>query len=230
MINKFKDTIVVSIGGSLLVPDGIDINFINKLKEIITSLVEDNYQVALVIGGGKTARKYQDVASRFSNVKHIDLDWIGIKAIRLNCELILRIFSDLNIHKNVIESWDEAKNIKENIIVIGAFEPGCSSDKDAVELSIILNGKSVINLSNISHVYDSDPNKNTNAKKIYNISWDDYLGLIPDKWSPGLSSPFDPIASRKAKDNGISVIVIGASLENFKNYLNSSNFEGTTIS
>lgn len=230
MTTNFRETIVISIGGSLLVPESIDSDFIKKLKEIIKSLVEDNYQVALVVGGGKTARIYQAAARNFDNVTNTDLDWIGIKSIRLNCELMLRIFSDLSVHNNVIEKWEDASEIKESVIIIGAWEPGCSSDKDAVELAGVLNGKSIVNFSNITHVYDSDPNKNPDAKKLEKLSWDDYIKIIPDEWTPGLSSPFDPVASRLAKQKNIEVVVIGASLENLENYLNGREFEGTTLS
>ncbi len=230
MTTNFKKTIVISVGGSLLVPDEIDFRFIKELKWILKSIIENDYRVVLVIGGGKTARRYQSAARKFDNVTNTDLDWIGIKSIRLNCELMLRIFSDLDVHNKVIEKWEDAKDIENSVIIVGALEPGCSSDKDAVELVKVLDGDSLINFSNITHVYDSDPSKNPDAKKIEKLTWDEYLELIPEEWTPGLSSPFDPIASRFARENDIKVVVIGASLKNLENYLNSKEFEGTTIS
>ena len=226
---SFKKTIVIAVGGSLLVPEFIDVQFIKQLKSIIKDLINQNHQIALVIGGGKTARIYQSAARDLGVEKSTDLDWIGIKSIRLNCELLLRAFSDLDVHKKVIEKWEEAKGIQEHLIIVGAWEPGCSSDTDAIELARVLGSKQVINFSNISHVYSEDPRKNPDAEKYEKLSWKEYQNLIPNAWVPGLSAPFDPVASRLAEKYGMRVVVLGASLENLKNYLDAKYFEGTIV-
>ncbi len=229
-MKNFKDTIVIAIGGSLLVPENIDIQFLKQLKEMVKALIEQNYQIALVVGGGKTCRIYQNVAREFDNVQDVDLDWIGIKTIRLNAELLLRAFSDLDIHDNVIEDWRDAQGITESLIIVGAWKPGCSSDTDAIELAHVLGSKKVINFSNISHVYSEDPRKNPHAEKFKKLSWEEYKNLIPKDWVPGLSAPFDPVASTKAQEYGMGVAILGASLENLEHYLNGEAFEGTVIS
>jgi uridylate kinase len=82
----------------------------------------------------------------------------------------------------------------------------------------------------MDYVYDSDPKKNINAKKITEIGWQDYRKLIPETWNPGLSSPFDPIASQKAQELGLEVIVMnGRPIDNLTNFLNNKNFKGTVI-
>ena len=229
-MKDFKDTIVIAMGGSLLVPENIDIQFLKQLKEMMRALIEQDYQIALVVGGGKTCRIYQNVAREFENVQNVDLDWIGIKTIRLNAELLLRAFSDLDIYEDVIEKWEDAEGIQNHLIIVGAWEPGCSSDTDAIELAHVLGSKKVVNFSNISHVYSEDPRKNPEAEKFEKLSWEEYKNLIPKDWVPGLSAPFDPVASTKAQEYGISVAILGASLENLENYLNGKTFEGTTIS
>ncbi len=229
-MKDFKDTIVIAMGGSLLVPENIDIQFLKQLKEMMRALIEQDYQIALVVGGGKTCRIYQDVAREFENVQNVDLDWIGIKTIRLNAELLLRAFSDLDIYEDVIEKWEDAEGIQNHLIIVGAWEPGCSSDTDAIELAHVLGSKKVVNFSNISHVYSEDPRKNPQAEKFEKLSWEEYKNLIPKNWVPGLSAPFDPVASTKAQEYKISVAILGASLENLENYLNGGTFEGTTIS
>ena len=229
-MKDFKDTIVIAMGGSLLVPENIDIQFLKQLKEMMRALIEQDYQIALVVGGGKTCRIYQNVAREFENVQNVDLDWIGIKTIRLNAELLLRAFSDLDIYEDVIEKWEDAEGIQNHLIIVGAWEPGCSSDTYAIELAHVLGSKKVVNFSNISHVYSEDPRKNPEAEKFEKLSWEEYKNLIPKDWVPGLSAPFDPVASTKAQEYGISVAILGASLENLENYLNGKTFEGTTIS
>lgn len=89
----------------------------------------------------------------------------------------------------------------------------------------------LVNLSNIDYVYDSDPQKDTDAKKIEKISWAGFRKLIPEEWDPGLSSPFDPIAAKEAEAIGLEVAIVnGAKLEEFSHYLDGKPFVGTVIS
>jgi uridylate kinase len=113
----------------------------------------------------------------------------------------------------------------------GGWKPGNSTDLCAVSIAKTIGAKKVINLSNIDHVYDSDPKKNPNAKKIEKMSWVDYRKLIPSEWNPGLNSPFDPIASKLAEEGEIEVVIMnGKPIENFRKCLNGEEFQGTTIS
>lgn len=228
-MKTFKDTIIIAMGGSLLIPEQIDINFLKHLKEMVKHLIAQDYQIALVIGGGKTCRYYQNAAKEFDNINNMDLDWIGIKTIHLNCELVWRAFSDLDIHKNIILKPADIAGLDESLVVVGAWEPGCSSDTDAVEMAEIIGAKRIVNFSNTTHVYSADPRTNPNATKFETLSWDEYRALIPAEWTPGMSAPFDPVASRMAQEQGITVAILGASVENLENYLHDRNFEGTII-
>ena len=56
------------------------------------------------------------------------------------------------------------------------------------------------------------------------------MDIIPKKWSPGLSSPIDPIAAKLCEKKGIKAIVLyGRDLENFRKAIEGKPFEGTTI-
>jgi len=226
----FKETIIIAMGGSLLIPNDIDVPFIKDLKHLVKHFTQEGYQIVLVIGGGKVCRNYQAAAREFDNVNDIDLDWIGIKTIRLNCELVFRILSDLDIHPNIIERPEDIHGINESLVVVGAWEPGCSSDTDAVEMAKVGGAKRIVNFSNTPYIYSADPRKYPDAERFENLSWDEYRKLIPAEWSPGLSAPFDPVASEMAQASGITVAVLGASLENLENYLSDKPFEGTIIS
>lgn len=229
-MKNFKDTIVVAMGGSLLIPEKIDIDFLKKLKDMVKHFTEEGYQIALVIGGGKTARYYQSALREFDHVDNTDLDWVGIKSIHLNCELVKRAFSDLDVYQNIVLKPDDIKGVENSLIIIGAWEPGCSSDTDAVEIAHVIGANRIINFSNTSHVYSDDPHKNPNATRFDKLSWNEYRNLIPHEWTPGMPAPFDPIASKIAQDYNISVAVLGASVENLENYLLEKEFEGTIIS
>jgi len=55
------------------------------------------------------------------------------------------------------------------------------------------------------------------------------MRLIPSKWSPGLNAPFDPVASRKAWEFGLSVVIIGRNIKNLEKCISGGKFSGTVI-
>ena len=112
-----------------------------------------------------------------------------------------------------------------------AYKPGHSTDYDAILAAKSVGAKKIINLSNIDYVYDSDPKINPNAKKIEKISWAEYRKLIPADWTSGLNTPFDPIASKMAEEEGIEVVIMnGKPIDNLAKYLSGEKFLGTIIS
>lgn len=223
------EPIVISLGGSLIIPDQIDVNFLRDFKSLILAQVEIGRKFVIVTGGGKVCRRYQDVAKEISTPTHDDLDWIGIASLKLNAELVRVIFGE-KAHRRVVSNLSEGLTFDKPIIIGSAYEPGQSTDWDAVLAAENIGAKKVINLSNTDYVYDSDPNKNPDAKKIEKISWTEYRNLIPRDWNPGLNSPFDPIASKKADELGIEVSFIsGANIDNLKNCIEDLPFIGTTI-
>ncbi len=225
-----KETIIISLGGSLIVPDGVDTNFLKEFKELILSHIENGKKFIIVTGGGKVARVYQDAAKNLSKPQSEDLDWIGISALRLNGELVRVIFED-KAHSEVICNLSEDFPTTKPVIIGAAYRPGHSTDWDAVLAAKKVGAKRIINLSNIDHVYDSDPRHNPNAKKFEHLSWAEYLNLIPRDWKPGLSTPFDPTASTDAMVAGLEVVIMnGKPIDNLANYLNSEKFLGTVIS
>lgn len=227
-MGNIKETIIIAVGGSLLVPDVIDTKFIKQLKEMTLDLIAQGRQIILVPGGGKTARKYQKALAELNHAESSSLDWVGIKAIHLNCELLKHYFSDTELH--VIQQPEEITGVHSALVIKEAYAPGNSSDMGAVRMAEITGATKIINFSNVSHVYTDDPRNNGKAEKLKRISWDDYQDLIPEEWTPGMSAPFDPVASQLAKNLGISVAVLGASIENLKGYLSGERFEGTVIS
>ena len=225
-----KEIIIISLGGSLIVPDNIDIEFLKDFKSLILLHVKQGKKFVIITGGGGTNRKYNEAAKRITTASHIDLDWIGIAALKLNAELVRVIFGEL-AHPEVISNLSEHFSFQKPIIIGSAYKPGASSDMDGILAAKTIGAKRIINLSNIDYVYDSDPKINQNAKKIEQISWTEYRKLIPKEWSSRLSSPFDPIASKMAEEAGIEVVIMnGKPIDNLAKYLNGGKFSGTVIS
>ena len=222
-------TIVLSLGGSLIVPDKIDIDFLKNFKKIVENYIKKDYRFVVYCGGGSIARKYQEAASRAVKLNNEDLDWLGIHATRLNAHLLKTLF------KNYAEEMiikDPTKKIKfdKKILIAAGYEPGCSTDMDAVLLAGTLEAKQVVNLSNIDYAYTKDPHLHKDALPIKETSWDKFFEIAGDTWSPRMNTPFDPVASRKAKELGLEVVILnGTKLDNFKNYLYDRDFVGTRI-
>ena len=223
---------VISVGGSLIVPEEIDQDFLAAFKQFILKRIEKGDRFILIAGGGKTARKYQDAASHVSGIDNEEKDWIGIHSTRLNAHLLRTIFK-MYANPKVIKNYEtdlENLEFNEKILVGAGWKPGWSTDYDAVLLAEKYNAKSVINLSNIEYVYSEDPKLNSDAKKYETISWKDFRNIVGSEWDPGMSAPFDPIASKKAEALKLKVAILnGRSLNNLNNYLDNKKFKGTLI-
>ena len=223
-----KESIIISLGGSIIVPDDINTSFLKKFKKLILKHSKKR-KIVIVCGGGKTARKYNNAALKISKINNFNLDLIGIRATKLNAELVRVIFGN-NAHKEVIENPTKKIKTNKKIIIASGWIPGFSSDMDAVLLAKNLKAKKVINLSNISYAYTKDPKKYKDAKKIKEISWTNFQKIVGTKWIANTSFPFDPEASKKAKQLKLTVIIAkGTDLNNLNNILNNKPFKGTTI-
>jgi uridylate kinase len=225
-----SNRIVISLGGSLVVPNGIDADFIRSFVALIKKEAEAGKEFAVVVGGGKVARDYRDALASIRSSTSDELDWQGIYATRLNAELVRLAFND-SAESAIFLDPKSAKFITKKIVVGGGWKPGHSSDGAAVGLAKELSAGAVINLSNIDYVYTDDPRKNPEATPIEKISWTDFRKLLPTEWNPGVNAPFDPVAAEMAQSAGISVAVLnGKNLENLSAYLSGETFKGTLIS
>lgn len=226
-----REYIVVSVGGSLIVPDEIDTGFLSTLKSFVLDHIRRGVSFYIIAGGGKTARRYQDAARQVrGDLPRPDLDWLGIHATRQNAHLLRTLFAE-EAQSTIVKNPTRGVRGKDAVIVGAGWKPGWSTDYCAVLAAKKLGAKKLINLSNIDYVYDADPKKHPEAKKIERVSWSEFRKLIPAEWDPGLSSPFDPVAAREAERMGLEVAIInGSKLDELAKYLKGEPFSGTVIS
>ena len=221
-------TIVLSLGGSLICPDGFDFVFLKKLKQVIERYIKKNNKFVIICGGGKLARTFQEIASKSSKLSNEELDWLGIHATKINAYIVKSIFGN-NTENFIVSNPTKKISLKKNILIASGWKPGWSTDYDAALLAKNLKIREVINMSNIDYVYDKDPRKFKAAKKIEKLKWHNYLKMTGTKWKAGMNVPFDPIAAKEAKKSKIRVYMIGNDLKNFENLLENKKFEGTII-
>ena len=55
-----EKTIIISVGGSMIVPNDIDTVFLTQFKTLILDYVSRGFRFVLIAGGGKTARLDRD--------------------------------------------------------------------------------------------------------------------------------------------------------------------------
>ena len=210
-----------------MAPGEIDIGFLKNFHHSLQKYLKTK-KFFILVGGGKIARNYQRALMEFG-AKPVDRDWIGIKVTHLNAEVIKQAFKAYAYPKIFTDPTIKIKTNKD--IVVGAgWKPGWSTDYDAVIVAKTHGIKTIINLTNIDYVYDKNPSEFPDAKPLKEVDWKTFRRIVGDKWSPGLSMPFDPRASKVADSLKIKVAMInGKNLERLEDFLNNKPFIGTTI-
>jgi uridylate kinase len=237
--------VVISLGGSLIAPDGVDVAFVKRFRDIIAkhaTMPGHPTRFFLICGGGRIARDYMNASKAIvasdgkTRSSGITLDLVGIAATRLNAELVRGVFGSLAT-PTLLQLLDRKEHFPSSVrvVVCGGFLPGGSSDVDAVAIAKTYGVPTVLNLTNVDYVYDKDPRKHTDASPLPLLSWSDYLSLVSrtagKTWVPGRHYPFDPVAAAAAKKAGLSVIVAnGKNVDNLDRMLSCKPAKGTIIS
>ena len=230
---SFRKRVVISLGGSLVVPDDIDTQFLKGFNSYIRGKIDEDptRQFFIIVGGGSTARRYRDAGQAV--VGHAlpldDMDWLGVHATRLNGHLIRTIFKDI-AHPVMIDKYDVIYKASEAVVVGAGWKPGWSTDYDAVLTCENYHVDTMINLSNVAQVYSADPKQDASARPIERMTWYVLRALVGDRWEPGMHAPFDPVAARLAEELGIKVLIVkGGDFENLDKAVEGEDFFGTVI-
>ncbi len=222
-----KENIIISLGGSLVAPNDIDVSFLKSFRKSVMKYL-DQKRFFIFVGGGKVCRNYQKALLEFG-ADNKERDWMGIAISKLNAEIVKQVFDNM-VFEKVLTDPTKKLNTRRDLAVFAGWKPGWSTDYCSVILAKNMGIKTIINLTNIDYVYDKDPKKFPNAKAFKEITWQDFRKIVGEKWTPGLSMPFDPRASKMAEILKIKVIMInGAHLDRLENFLNNKPFIGTVI-
>lgn len=233
------DIKVIKLGGSIISREDnvFDFEFIKKLREILTKRIEMGEKFCIITGGGYTGRQYIKLAKESGLVKNdTDLHWIGTTTNVLHAELVRSAFSDIAYERPLMfEQYysDEPIVMEKPVLLGGGGRPGHSGDMDAILLALKVGSDKIISLKNIDYLYDEDPRKNPDAQIVKETTWDGYFEILggKDEHEPGGNYIVDPASAKKAKEHGIKFVIMkGTELDNFENYLNNKEFNGSKIS
>lgn len=225
-------TTVISLGGSIVAPEGVDTEFLASFRALLRERITGHHErFVLVVGGGGPARRYQTAYRELSpDADNDTADWIGIRATWLNAELVRAVFGADCTQAVVTNPYEADTGAGDAVVVAAGWKPGFSTDFDAVVLAEHFGADAVLNLSNIEQVYSADPKLDPEATPLERMTWNEFRKLVGDDWNPGANAPFDPIASRRAAELGLKVIVAaGRNLKNLRQILSGGEYHGTTI-
>ncbi len=217
---------VISLGGSIIVPEKVDVSFLKKFKQLVLKLKE--YHFVICTGGGAIARDYISALEK-ERLNEYTQDLLGIEVTRLNAKLVASFIQDCN--QEIPATLEGVKEMltRHRIVVCGGLSPGRTSDGTTASIADYLDAKELINITNVSGLYDKDPRKNKNAKLIKHVSHYEFAKIIAKvKQKPGMHFVLDDIAAEICRNAEIKVVILKG-VENLEKYLKQRTFTGTVI-
>lgn len=201
--------IVFDIGGSVLVPDKPDIDFIKRIAYQLTKISEE-HEVAVVVGGGKVSRDYIKAAKTFSDNETFK-DYIGIHITKANAMLLIAALGE-KAYPFVVSDFRKAWEVIQlkKVPIMGGTHPGHTTDAVAALLAEYLQADLLVVITNVDGVYDSDPRINPNAKKLTRITTKQLVEIAMQSESKaGGSGVVDALAAKFIDRGKIKTFVVG---------------------
>jgi uridylate kinase len=224
-----KKTVVISLGGSLIVPEKINFKFLHKFKKTLRKHYK-THKFVVVCGGGVIARKYISALKKEGKSKK-ELSQAGIRATRENAQFMIQFFgkeANQTLPKNMAEIKSNLP--RNNVVICGAlrYDPKATSDSTTAKLAQYFDSD-FINMTNVKGLYTSNPKKNPKAKFIPEISWKDFDKIVKKiKFKAGQNFVLDQTASAIISKNKIPTYIIGSN-RSLNKILKGKKFVGTLI-
>ena len=212
--------IVITIGGSIIIKDHNYMKFMDY-AEVLRDLTDEN-EIFVVVGGGKTARDYIEIARALGSSEAL-CDDVGIEVTRLNAKLLIAALGDYaypEVPQNFREALQFASTKK--IVVMGGTEPAHSTDAVGSILAEFVGAELLINATSVNGLYNKDPNKYSDAKMYNEIKPSKMIDLISTKdIKAGTYEFFDMTAIQIIKRSRIKTVILnGGDANNIKTAIN----------
>ena len=206
--------IMLKISGESLAgsnEQGFDFEILNDLAKSIKILQSKNLKISIVLGGGNFIR-----GSSFSNgvVDRVTSDYMGMLGTVINSLALQSNLKKLGVESRVMtaisinrvaEPYIKNKattHLDKNRIVIfasGTGNPFFSTDTAAVLRASEMKSDIILKGTKVDGIYDKDPVNNSDAQKISEISYSDYLSKD--------IKVMDATAISLAKDRSLPIII-----------------------
>ena len=190
---------------------GFDFDILNDLCDSIKKLHDKNLKISIVLGGGNFIR-----GSSFSNgvIDRVTSDYMGMLGTVINSLALQSNLKKLGVESRVMtaisinrvaEPYIKNKattHLDKNRIVIfasGTGNPFFSTDTAAVLRASEMKSDIILKGTKVDGIYDKDPVNNSDAQKISEISYSDYLSKD--------IKVMDATAISLAKDRSLPIII-----------------------
>ncbi len=225
------EKVVVSLGGSVLVPGEDDARFLKDLANLL-SAVSRKARLFAVTGGGRVARYYIETG-RELGIPERRLDELGIGITRMNARLLGAALKG-RANREPATSYAEAARLahRHAIVLMAGTRPGHTTDRVSASLARFVGADRIVNATSVDGVYTADPRKDPGARRLDRISFEDLVRLSGEGHrAAGPSMVFDPVAARVlARDRIPLSVVRGRDLESLEAALLGRAFRGTLVS
>ena len=224
------DRVVVSIGGSVLIPEKDDATYIKALADMLAETAK-KVELIVVCGGGKIAR-YYTTTGRDLGGSMFDLDELGIGTTRLNAGLLALALGDAAANSTIPHTVKTCIGYATpgKIAIMGGTRPGHTTDAVSAMIARLWKADRIVNASNVDAVYSADPRKDPGAKRFSEMSIDELGSIVYSKHDAGRSSVFDPLGVRIAKQNKIDLLMVnGRDFEELENAILGKKIKGTFV-
>ena len=205
---------------------GVDPKIAKYLAHEIKQVVDDGVQIAIVVGGGNMVRGVEVAGN---GIRRVTADQMGMLSGLINAMALTDIFESEGLAtrcltnvfvEQLAESYSyrlaekHLQNGRVLIIAGGMARPYFSHDTAAVSFGLELDCEVVIKASKVDGVYDRDPAKFPDARRLDTMSFDDAVGnrdiMVMDKAALGLAMEQDkPIVVFDAMVEGNLVRLAG---------------------
>jgi uridylate kinase len=224
------DTVVLSLGGSVLVRDDDSSEYIGALAKALRQ-TSGKIKLYVVTGGGRIARFYIRTGRQLG-AEESYLDKMGIEATRLNARLLVAAIGDMACPEPP-RDYDEAAMAgeKHSIIVMGGVAPGITTDAVSAFLAERVGASRLVNATSVDGAYTADPKKDPGATRIPRMSHEELVDLVIG--TPAGAGPnvvFDPTGAKVLARTGISLAIVdGTDIGNLVAALEGNEFHGTSV-
>ena len=226
--------IIIKLSGEALAGDkhfGFDEDTVRMVAVQVKELVDDGYEIGIVIGGGNFWRGRSS-----KNIDRTKADQIGMLATVMNCIYTSEIFRSVGLKTDVLTPFTVGSFTKlfskdlanecfaDGKVVFfagGTGHPYFSTDTGVLLRAIEVDADVILLAKSIDGVYDADPNKDSNAKKYDQVS----IQEVIDK----NLQVVDITASILARDNEMEMYVFSLNEENSIVNTVKGNFHGTKV-
>ena len=211
--SKYKRVLLKISGESLMGSKnfGHDIDFIKDIARQVKAIVATGVQLSIVVGGGNIYRGEQAAAF---GMERATADYIGMLGTVINAIAIQSMLEEIGVVTRVLSAIPmnavcepyirrKAKHhLAKGIVVIfaaGSGNPFFTTDTAAVLRAIEMNCEVVLKATQVDGVYSEDPNKNVQAERFSEIT---YQKVLSDNLKV-----MDMAAIALARENSLPIIV-----------------------